>query len=266
MVLAIDIGNTNIVIGCFRHTEILFIERVSTNHSATDLEYASMIKTALHINGYNSGELTGAIISSVVPSVTNTLKRAIEKYAGVEVTVVSPGIKTGLNILVDNPAQLGSDLVVDAVAGINNYPVPQIIIDMGTATTLSVIDKNKNYIGGLITAGMAISSDALTSRTSQLPKIAFECPANIIGKNTVDCMKSGMMFSTACAIDGIIDRIEEEIGQSCTVIATGGLSSTVIPLCRKKIILDDKLLLKGLMIIWSKNAEQSADAPTAKNS
>ncbi|MBO5060478.1 MAG: type III pantothenate kinase [Clostridia bacterium] len=255
MVLAIDIGNTNIVIGCFLEDKILFIERISTNHAATDLEYASMIKTALHINGHSSEELKGAIISSVVPSVTNTVRRAVEKYAKVDVMVVSPGIKTGLSIMVDNPAQLGSDLVVDAVAGINNYPVPQIIIDMGTATTLSVIDKKKNYIGGVITTGMAISADALTSRTSQLPKIAFDSPRNVIGKNTVDCMKNGIMYSTAGAIDGLVERIEEELGEMCTVIATGGLASIVTPLCKKKIILDDELLLKGLMIIYNKNKE-----------
>ena len=253
MVLAIDIGNTNIVIGCFEQNKIFFIERVSTNHAATDLEYVSIIRTALHINKRSSEELTGAIISSVVPNLTNTVKRAIEKYADIKVMVVSPGIKTGLSILVDNPAQLGSDLVVDAVAGINNYPVPQIIIDMGTATTLSVIDKNKNYIGGLITTGLEISADALTRRTSQLPKIAFEATSHVIGKNTVDCMKNGIMYSTASAIDGLIERIEEEIGEKCTVIATGGLAPVVVPICRRKIILDDELLLKGLMIIYSKN-------------
>lgn len=253
MVLAIDIGNTNIVIGCFEKGKILFIERTSTNHAATDLEYATMIKTALQINEHSSSELTGAILSSVVPSVTNTFIRAIKKYAGIEVMVVSPGIKTGLNILIDNPAQLGSDLVVDAVAGTHYYPVPQIIVDMGTATTLSVIDKHKNYIGGLITTGMAISADALTSHTSQLPKIAFDRPGCIIGKNTVDCMKNGILFSTACAIDGIVERIEAEIGEHCTVIATGGLSSIVAPLCKTNILLDDMLLLKGLMLIYQKN-------------
>ncbi len=255
MILAVDIGNTNIVIGCFETEKILFIERISTNHSATDLEYASMIKTALNINGKSSDELNGAIISSVVPSLTATVKRAVEKYAGVEVTVVSPGIKTGLSILVDNPAQVGSDLVVDAVAGINNYPVPQIIIDMGTATTLSVIDKNKSYIGGMITTGMQISSDALTGRTAQLPKIAFDLPKNVIGKNTVDCMKNGIMYSTAAALDGMVERIEEEMGEKCTVVATGGLAPMVIPLCKKKIILDDELLLKGLMILYNKNMQ-----------
>lgn len=253
MILAIDIGNTNIVLGCFENDKILFVERISTNHIATDLEYASIIKTAVHIHGYKSAEITGAIISSVVPSLTNTIKMSIAKYANVDAMQVSPGIKTGLSIQIDNPAQLGSDLVVDAVAGINNYPVPQIIIDMGTATTVSVIDKNRNYIGSMIMVGLATSADALTSRTAQLPKIAFEAPHNLIGKNTVDSMRSGIMYSNACALDGIIQRIEEELGTSCTVIATGGLAGAIVPLCRKKIILDDELLLKGLMIIYNKN-------------
>lgn len=253
MVLAVDIGNTNIVLGGFEGNKILFRERVSTNTSSTDLEYATAFKMALNMHDYKSSMLDGAIISSVVPSVTNTVKRAIEKYAGVKVMIVGPGIKTGLSILIDNPAQLGSDLVVDAVAGINEYPLPQIIIDMGTATTFSVVDKNKNYLGGMIMTGMGVSAEALASRTSQLPKIAFEVPKKVIGTNTVDCMKSGIMFSNACAIDGLVDRIEEELGEKCTVVATGGLAGTVTKLCKKKIILDDDLLLKGLMIIYNKN-------------
>lgn len=253
MVLAIDIGNTNIVIGCFDDGKILFIERVSTNHMATDLEYAATIKMALNVHSYRTSMLDGAIISSVVPSLTITIKKAIKKFANVEVMSVSPGIKTGLSIMIDNPAQLGSDLVVDAVAGINTYPVPQIIIDMGTATTVSVIDRNKNYVGTMIMTGVSTSADALTSRTAQLPKIAFETPHNLIGKNTVDSMRNGIMYSNACAIDGITERIEEEIGEKCTVIATGGLAGVIVPLCKKNVILDDELLLKGLMIIYNKN-------------
>lgn len=253
MVLAIDIGNTHTVIGCFEEDKVLFIERVSTNLAATDLEYASVIKMALHIHDVSSDKLEGAIISSVVPTVTNTFKRAVEKYAGVKVTVVGPGVKTGLSIHIDNPAQLGSDLVVDAVAGINSYPVPQIIVDMGTATTFSVIDKNKNYVGTLITTGMSISADALTSHTSQLPRIAFDRPSSVIGKNTVDSMKNGIMYATASAIDGIVERIEQELGEVCTVIATGGMSRAVVSLCKRDIIADDELLLRGLMIIYKKN-------------
>ncbi len=253
MILVVDIGNTNIVMGCFDGDKILFRERVSSSQKATDLEYAVSIKTALEMNHVKSEEITGVIMSSVVPSITNTFKRAVEKLTGVKPLVVGPGIKTGLSILIDNPAQLGSDLVVDAVAGINEYPVPQIIIDMGTATTFSVIDKNRNYLGGMITTGMSVSTDALISRTSQLPKIAFEVPKKLIGKNTIDCLKSGIMYSNACSIDGMIERIEEELGEKCTVIATGGLANLITPLCKRKIILDDDLMLKGLFIIYNRN-------------
>ncbi|MBR6872888.1 MAG: type III pantothenate kinase [Ruminococcus sp.] len=254
MLLAIDIGNTNIVFGCFDGDRILFRERAATSQRSTALEYASVMMTAFQLHSIELSGITGAIISSVVPSVTATLKAAVEKLADVRVMIVGPGIKTGLSILIDNPGQLGSDLVVAATAGINGYPVPQIIIDMGTATTLSVIDSKKNYIGGIIMTGMAVSADALTSKTAQLPRVAFEKPRRVIGTNTVDCMKSGIMYSTAGAIDELIVRMEEELGESCTVIATGGLSPLVVPICRRKITLDEDLLLKGLAIIYEKNA------------
>ncbi len=256
MILAVDIGNSNIVMGCIDGDKILFRERVSTNRIATDLEYAVTIKTALDMHGMTPATLTGAIVSSVVPSVTNTFKRAVEKYVGIKPMVVGPGIKTGLSIRIDNPAQLGSDLVVGAVAAIAEYPCPQIIIDMGTATTLSVVDSNRNYLGGMITTGTAVSADALISRTSQLPKIPLEVPKKVIGSNTVDCLKSGIMYANACAIDGMIERIEEELGQKCTVIATGGIATAITPLCKRKIILDDDLLLKGLMLIYNKNKQE----------
>lgn len=253
MILAIDIGNSNIVIGCIQSDNILFTERISTNPLATDLEYASTIRTALDMYGIDKSSINGAIISSVVPSVTGTIKRAIEKFAEVKVKIVGPGIKTGLSIAIDNPAQLGSDLVVDAVAGINFYSLPLIIIDMGTATTLSVIDEGGNYLGGLIVPGLAVSHDSLISRTSQLPKVAFECPRRLIGKNTVECLKSGLLYGGAAQLDGLIDRINESLGKECTVVATGGLAGIVIPLCKSKIIIDDSLLLKGLNIIYNKN-------------
>ena len=253
MLLALDVGNTNIVLGCFDGDSILFRERVSTNQQATDLEYATRIRMALDMYSIDRKQITEAIISSVVPSVTNTLKQAVEKYLGCTPMIVGPGIKTGLSIVIDNPAQLGSDLVVDAVAGISEYPLPLIIIDMGTATTFSLIDAKKRYLGGVIMTGMAVSTEALVSRTSQLPRIAFEPPKSVVGTNTIDCMKSGIMYSTACAIDGMIGRIEEELGEHCTVLATGGLAGTVVPLCKKDILLDDDLLLKGLHVIYEKN-------------
>ena len=189
----------------------------------------------------------------MVPSVTGTVKEAVEKYTGARILVVGPGIKTGLKLAVDDPAQQGSDLVVGAVAGVHLYPVPQILIDMGTATTVSVINREKAYIGKMILPGLAISLDALSSRTAQLPRISLDPPKKLIGSNTVDSMKSGILYGNAGALDGLIDRINEELGETCTVVATGGLAGVVAPLCRHKMFLEDDLLLKGLLIIYHKN-------------
>lgn len=253
MILAIDIGNTNIVVGGIDKDKTHFIERISTVRTKTEFEYAIDIKLLLDIYKIHSDQIEGGIISSVVPQITNIVKIAAEKILKKEVMVLAAGVKTGLNIKIDNPAQLGADLVADAVAGVNNYPVPQVIIDMGTATTLSVIDGKKQYIGGIIVPGPRISLDALTSRASQLSGISLEAPKHVVGKNTIECMKSGIVYSNAAALDGIIDRIEEEIGSETTVIATGGLAKSIIPHCKRKIIMDEELMLKGLYIIYEKN-------------
>lgn len=253
MVLAIDIGNTHILLGCFEDRKILFTELLSTDRSYTDLEYASLIKSALEFNVASFEDIEGAIISSVVPSVTGTIKIAIERFAKVDPIVVGPGVKSGLKIKIDNPAQLGSDLVVSAVAGIKEYGVPQINIYMGTATAFSLIDSEKTFIGTSIGAGMGIAAEALSSKTSQLPNIAFETPKKVIGTNTVDSMKSGLIYQNAALIDGMIDRIEEEYGEECVIVATGRYSSLVTPLCKRKIICDKELILKGLIEVYYKN-------------
>ena len=253
MILAIDIGNTNIVIGCLHKEKTCFVERLSTVRTKTELEYAIDIKTVLDIYHLSPREIEGGIISSVVPQITNVAKLAAEKILKKEVMVLGPGIKTGLNILMDQPGQLGADLVADAVAGISEYPVPLIVIDMGTATTALVIDEKKNYIGGMILPGVGTALDAVVSHASQLSGISIDAPKRVIGKNTIDCMKSGVLYSSAGAIDGIIDRMEEELGQKTTVVATGGLAKKIIPHCRRKIILDDNLMLKGLKVIYEKN-------------
>ena len=253
MILAIDIGNTNIVIGCIKGERILFNERVSTDHKATDLEYAIQLKTIIEIHNLDKNEIEGAVMSSVVPSVTGIVKHAVKKLLDIDTLVVGPGVKTGLRILIDSPARLGSDLVVDAVAGINYYKAPLIVIDMGTATTMSVIDKDNNYIGGMIIPGMRTSLDALVSGAAQLSKIQLKSPDHVIGKHTAECMQSGIMNFTASGIDGCIDRIEEDLGYKCTVVATGGLGGLIVPLCKHDIIYDDDLLLKGLLVIYKKN-------------
>jgi type III pantothenate kinase len=253
MILAIDIGNTNIVIGCIKGDDILFVERLSTDTTKTVLEYAISFKNVLEMYHLDPDDFQGSIISSVVPPVTNIVKEAAIKIAGMDVIVVGPGVKTGLNILMDNPAQLGSDLVANAVAGIAEYKTPLILIDMGTATTISVVDKKNNYIGGMILPGIRVSSDSLTSRTSQLPRISVEAPKKLIGTNTIDCMKSGMIYGNASCIDGMIQRINKELGEQATVVATGGLAPSIIPHCQEEIIIDDALLLKGLKLIYQKN-------------
>lgn len=253
MVLAVDIGNSNIVIGCFEKEKILFIERLSTNQNCTALEYTIMFKNILELNNLSNESIEGGIISSVVPSVTHTIQAAVHRLTEKPVMIVGPGVKNGLKIKLDNPAQLGSDRVADAVAAIHDYPCPLIIIDMGTATTISAVDRDKNFLGGMIIPGLRVSLDSLTMRTSQLPKISLDPPKKVIGSNTIDCMKSGIIYSTAASIDGVIERIEEELGETCTVISTGGLSRSIIPYCKRDIIIDDQLLLKGLMVIYNKN-------------
>ena len=253
MILAIDIGNTNIVVGCIDEEKIYFTERLSTVRTKTELEYAVDLKTVLDIYHIKRTDIEGCIISSVVPQITGIAKLAAEKILKKEVMVLGPGVKTGLNIVMDNPGQLGADLVADAVAGLASYPVPLVVIDMGTATTISVVNSKKQYIGGMIMPGVGISLDALTARAYQLSGIRIDAPRHIIGKNTIECMKSGVLNSNAAALDGIIDRIEEEIGEKTTVIATGGLAKKIVPHCRKEIILDEELLLKGWMLIYRKN-------------
>lgn len=254
MILAIDIGNTNIVVGCFDKDRILFVERVSTESTKTELEYAVSLKNVLEIYGIHPAQVEGGIISSVVPPLTNVLKASAEKIISGNVLVVGPGVKTGLNILMDNPASVGSDMIVDAVAAIEEYPTPLVFIDMGTATTISVIDEEKRYRGGMILPGIRVSMDSLTSKTAQLPHISMEPPKRLIGRNTVDCMKSGMIYGNASCIDGMIRRIRKELKrEDITVIATGGLSKVILPYCEETIIFDNELLLKGLRLIYEKN-------------
>ena len=253
MVLAIDIGNSNVVVGCFDKEKLQFIDRFATNRNATALEHALLIKTALELAGYAGKPFEGSIISSVVPAVTNTMCAAVEKLTGTTPLLVGPGLKTGLMLKLENPAQLGSDRVADAVAATSAYPPPVIVIDMGTATTISVVDKTGAFVGGMIMPGLRLSTEALSSRASQLPQISLKQPERAIGRNTIDCMRSGIILGTASILDGAIDRIQEELGYACTVVSTGGNARLVTPNCKHSIITDEDLLLKGLRILYYKN-------------
>lgn len=253
MILAIDVGNTNIVIGCIDDEKTYFEERLSTDSSKTALELAYGIKAALELYSIDIKEIEGAIVSTVVPSITMSIISAVEKLIGKTPIVVGPGVKTGLNIKIDDPRSVGSDLIAAAVAGINGFGAPLFIIDMGTATTISVIDKDGMYIGGLIAPGVNLSMSALTNNTAQLPDVRIEGKCRAIGRSTAECMKSGVILGCASMIDGMIERMTKELGYAAPVIATGGLASTVVPMCNTKITLCDDLVLKGLNIIYRKN-------------
>lgn len=253
MILAIDIGNSNIVIGCIDETKTYFVDRLATDTQKTAAEYAILFKNILELNDISKSDIDGAIISSVVPPISSTIIQAIEKVTGITAMIIGPGVKTGLNIKIDNPAQLGSDLVVAAVAAMNEYPLPLILIDMGTATTISCVDSKGNFLGGAIIPGVMVSLESLTNRTSQLPKISLEAPKKTIGSNTIDCMKSGLVLANASMLDGMIEKMEAELGEKATVVATGGLSQFIIPHCKSDIIYNDTLLLKGLWLIYQKN-------------
>ena len=253
MLLAIDIGNTNIVIGCIRDDEILFQVRIATDRTRTSDQYGVEIKNMLEAFDVRREDITDCIISSVVPPVFHSVRTGVVKVIGKQPMVVGPGLKTGLNIQMDVPSQVGSDRIVIAVAALAEYKPPLILMDMGTATTIEVVEEGNAYIGGVIFPGVKISLDALTSRAAQLPDISLDKPKRVVGKNTVECMRSGTMYGTAAMLDGVIDRIEEELGHSSTLVATGGMAQFITPLCKHKILLEKDLLLKGLNIIYKKN-------------
>ena len=253
MILTIDAGNTNIVIGGFIDDELKFVSRIGTNAKKTEDEYAVLIKNIVSLYGVNSREVKGAILSSVVPPLNKIIKKALLTVYNIS-PMVGPGIKTGVNLLVDNPSQVGADLVCSAAAVYNHYETPALVIDMGTATKMSLVDKNGAFTGVSIIPGIEIGMNALAGGTAQLPQISLDAPKSVIGKNTVDAMQSGVVYGNASLIDGMVEKIIEEFGEM-NIVATGGLAGFIIPYCKKKMIIDDNLILKGLLAIYKKNKE-----------
>ncbi len=251
MILAVDVGNTNTVIGVIDDDELLFSGRIATKVDETEDDCAMRIYSFMQINSIKN--IDGAIISSVVPALNRTLLNAVKRVTGIDALVVGPGIKTGLNIRIDNPAELGADLVVGAVASIAKYPCPQIIFDLGTATTASVISKDGAYIGGAILCGVKTAINAINVGSALLPQVDISAPDKAICSNTIDCMKSGAVFGTAAMIDGLVSRFEKELGQKTTVVITGGLGKTICSECTTDFIYDENLLIDGLKIIYDKN-------------
>lgn len=253
MVLAIDVGNSNIVIGVIHEHDVCFVSRMATERCHTEDQYAIHFREIFQLYGLSAASFEGGIISSVVPPITNVIAKAVSRIVGKEPLLVGPGIKTGLNIMIDNPSQLGSDIVVDNVAAHSMYRGALIVVDMGTATTISVTDEKGNIRGVAIAPGVGISLEALSKNTAQLQGINLEHPKKVIGTNTVDSMKSGMVYGWASMLDGMIDRCLEELGTPATVVATGGHAKYIISHCKRKIIYHENLLLTGLDLVYRMN-------------
>jgi type III pantothenate kinase len=256
MILAVDIGNTNIKIGAWDNQKLVFVSRLMTNTLKTQDEYAVSLLDVLRLNDCNAAQFDGAIISSVGPPLSLPIKSAVKSVLQTNrVYVVSHGLKTGLNIKIENPSVLGADSVASAVAAASKYPLPCIVVSMGTATVISAIDASGAYIGCSVAPGVVISMEALAEKTAQLPHIALDTPCALIGVNTVESMKSGSIYGAACMLDGMARRMKKELGGTATVVASGGIAQFVIPHCEEEILFDDTLVLEGLKIIYDKNAK-----------
>lgn len=253
MLLCTDVGNTNIKFALYKGDELLMKMRFSTNRKKTADDYAVDLFTIFQINNVDIKSISGSIISSVVPVVTYPLENAIRTVTGIDSMIVGPGIKTGLDIRLDNPATVGSDIVCTCVAVKELYPCPAIVVGLGTATTILYMNDNKAYCGGTILPGVQISLDALTSNAALLPAVNLSMPKKVIGTNTADCIRNGIIYGNSSMIDGMIGRYENEVGRKCTHIATGGFASTITKFCRNDIIVNDDLILEGLKIIYKKN-------------
>ncbi len=254
MIFVLDVGNTNAVLGVFEDGKLRQHWRMETDRHKTEDEYGMLVKQLLEHEGLSFQDVKGIIVSSVVPPIMFALERMCEKYFKIKPLVVGPGIKTGLNIKYENPREVGADRIVNAVAGIQLYGSPLIIVDFGTATTYCYINENKHYMGGVITPGIMISAEALYSRAAKLPRIEITKPSSIVGKNTVSAMQAGILYGYVGQVEGIVKRMKEEAKQEPKVIATGGLAKLIAEESNVIDVVDPFLTLKGLHMLYESNA------------
>lgn len=256
MLLTVDVGNSYISIGGYEGERLSFVSDIVTDSKKSVDQYAVELKSIMSLHNVIPEGVDGGIISSVVPELTESIAAAIRKICDVECLVVGPGVKSGININIDNPAQLGADTVAEAVAAADKFPCPCIICDLGTATVLGVLDKNKSFSGVIIAAGVGTTAEAFSKNTALLPHVSIDIPKRLVGKNTVNSVQSGLIYGTAAMLDGLTERIERELGEKTCVVATGRMTERIIPYCNRDIIISDYLLFEGLRLIYLKNTQQ----------
>ncbi|RYG80173.1 type III pantothenate kinase [bacterium] len=254
MLLVIDVGNTNIVYGLFDGPNLVHQFRVESGRGRTADEYAVVLRQLLAMNGIEPGAVKAAILASVVPSLTEPMAALVQRAFGLEALVVGPGIRTGMAILYENPREVGADRIVNAVAAYERFKDGVVVVDFGTATTFDCVTPKGEYLGGVIAPGIQISADALFARAAKLPRVEIAKPPKVVGRNTLHSMQSGIVYGYVGLVDGIVERLREELGYPCAVIATGGLARLIAPLSRTIQDVDDVLTLTGLYLLYARNA------------
>ncbi|MCR3922643.1 MAG: type III pantothenate kinase [Firmicutes bacterium] len=255
MLLAVDVGNTNIVLGVYDGKKLKVSWRISTNRQQTGDEYGVVLKNLFLQAGIDDHQLRGVIVSSVVPPLMSALSEMSQRYFNCEPMVIGPGIKTGLNILMDNPREVGADRIVNAVAGYELYGGPLIIVDFGTATTFDAISARGDYLGGAIAPGIGISTEALFQKAAKLPRVELVTPPRVIGRNTIASMQAGIIYGFAGQVDGIVTRMSNEFLQKPQVIGTGGLATLISQESETMKTINPMLTLEGLRIIYARNSK-----------
>ena len=256
MILVLDIGNTNIVLGVFQGEQLIHHWRIETDRRKTEDEYGMQVKALFSHVHMSFDQIEGIIISSVVPPIMFSLESMCKKYFGIKPIIVGPGVKTGLNIKYENPREVGADRIVNAVAAIHEYGAPLIIVDFGTATTYCYINEKGEYMGGAIAPGIGIATEALFTKASKLPRIELATPDHVVGKNTIAAMQSGIVFGYVGQVEGIVNRMKRVAKQKPTVISTGGMASLIASETEVVDIIDPYLTLKGLYLIYKRNLDE----------